>query len=160
MLEIYEDRVSGGVYAAPIGSLRRMHAEIASMLSDSEPIPSLRPLPTVITPHDIESYEIAEGLAPALNQTAGETRYIACAYENQHPRYEVIELPKVGDVVSRGFNGDYYPDGTIVRINASKRVITTSTGKRYWRYKLTSTWLEGGMWGLTAGYHNERNPHL
>src|ERR1039458_2028661 len=35
---------------------------------------------------------------------------------NVSPRFDIIELFSVGDPVSYAFNGDYYPDGYIVKI--------------------------------------------
>lgn len=78
--------------------------------------------------------------------------------ENCYPRFDIIEAPKVGDLVSYGFNGDYYPDGNIVGVTKTLQV-TTSTGNRYFRKKNTSTWVKaGGTWMLVQGHRNERNP--
>ncbi|USN16348.1 hypothetical protein PLUTO_00320 [Luteibacter phage vB_LflM-Pluto] len=74
------------------------------------------------------------------------------------PRYDVIEAPKVGDKVSYAFNGDYYPDGEIVRIGESMRVITTSTGNKYWRRKKTGSWILRGTWTLVQGHRDDKNP--
>ncbi len=76
------------------------------------------------------------------------------------PRYDVIKAPAVGDKVSYTFNGDYYPDGEIVKISASNKVITTSSGKKYYRKGLTASWKNSKIWSLVQGHHNERNPHF
>lgn len=65
----------------------------------------------------------------------------------------------VGDEVSYGFNGDWYPDGKIVRISKTGKVITTDSGRRYYRtprdsYKSHKTWT------LTKGHISEQNPHF
>jgi hypothetical protein len=76
------------------------------------------------------------------------------------PRYDIINAPAVGDEVSYGFNGDYYPDGTIVKITPTFQV-TTSTGHTYRRKGLTSGWYQpGGTWGMVAGHIYEQNPHF
>lgn len=76
------------------------------------------------------------------------------------PRYDVQQLPKIGDVVSYGFNGDYYPCGTVTKISAGPnfRRIQTSDGKVFYRVKQTGCWKNAGTWSLVSGYHNERNP--
>jgi hypothetical protein len=77
------------------------------------------------------------------------------------PRYDLMLAPKVGDPVSYGFNGDYTPDGHIVRITPGHKTITTSTGKTYRRRGLRSSWLQpGGTWGMVKGHVSERNPHF
>lgn len=77
---------------------------------------------------------------------------------NCSPRYAVVEVPAVGDEVSYGFNGDYYPDGKVIRVSRTF-VVTTSTGNRYYRRGLTGTWKQsGGTWSLVRGHINERNP--
>ncbi|BES53148.1 hypothetical protein [Aeromonas phage phiWae14] len=75
------------------------------------------------------------------------------------PRFDVVRMPQVGDEVSRSFNGDYYPEGTIVKISKSLQ-ITTSTGKTFYRRKKTGTWLYSKMWGLVQGHHNKWNPEF
>jgi hypothetical protein len=71
-----------------------------------------------------------------------------------------MEMPKVGDPVSYGFNGDYYPDGHITAIT-KKFQITTSTGNKYRRVKSTSGWKRtGGTWSLVKGHIYEQNPHF
>ena len=74
------------------------------------------------------------------------------------PRYTVIRTPKVGDPVSRAFNGDYYPDGEIARISPTFKVITTTTGTRFYRHGQSALWLANGMWSMVRGHRDERNP--
>lgn len=75
------------------------------------------------------------------------------------PRYDIMVKPAVGNAVSYGFNGDYYPDGEIARISESLRVITTTTGKKYYRQGESGRWVQtGGTWSLVQGHHDERNP--
>jgi hypothetical protein len=82
---------------------------------------------------------------------------------------------KVGDEVSYGFNGDWYPDGTVVRITKSGKYLYTSTGNKYIKY-VFKKWTKldedhnygdvmtegyqtpGGTWTLAKGVYNERNP--
>lgn len=76
---------------------------------------------------------------------------------NVSPCYDIIKPPMVGDKVSYAFDGDYYPDGVIVRVTA-KYTVTTSTGNTYRRKKLTDGWFRpGGTWCLVSGHINERN---
>lgn len=78
------------------------------------------------------------------------------------PRYEVIEAPAVGDEVSKGFNGDYYPVGKIVKISDSYRVISVDgpRGKmKFYRKGESSGWSCKG-WGLVRGVHDRMNPEF
>lgn len=80
---------------------------------------------------------------------------------HHHPQFDVIQAPAVGDDVSYAFNGDYYPDGQITRISLMRRVITTSTGNRYYRARKNSgTWLKDKTWSLVPGHIDARNPHF
>ena len=73
------------------------------------------------------------------------------------PRFDVIAAPKIGDPVSIKFNGDYYPAGVIEKITKGWR-ITTSTGSRFKRNKLTASWNQiGTCCAMVSGHHNKRN---
>lgn len=73
----------------------------------------------------------------------------------------------VGDNVSYGFNGDWYPDGQVQRFSKSGRFMFTTTGHKYVlhititrdsrveRYRSI-----GGTWVIAKGVHNERNSHF
>ncbi len=106
----------------------------------------------------------AEAAAAAEAQTAATgVAHIAAPF-NPGSRFDnrhiVFRLPQVGDVVSQGFNGDYYPEGTITRIHANHRTIFTSNGGRFSRVSDTS-WKSGGKRGafsLVQGNRDERNP--
>lgn len=74
------------------------------------------------------------------------------------PRYSVVEPPKVGDLVSYGFNGDAYPCGFVTKISKSLRRVETSEGRVFFRRKLTGSWISGGTWSLIHGHVNKRNP--
>lgn len=109
---------------------------------------------------DFTTFDVAEKLAADATKLTG-TLYIAIDNgPNVSPRYDIVRAPKVGDKVSYGFNGDYYPDGEITNISASLRIVTTSTGRKYYRRRLTDLWLERGMWALVQGHIDERNPEF
>lgn len=109
---------------------------------------------------DIASMAHAETVAAAASRYTGR-RYIATdAGDHVSPRFDVIEAPAVGDAVSMGFNGDYYPCGTIIRISASLKVVTTSDGKTFTRRGNTGTWKYGRTWSMVPGHHEELNPHF
>lgn len=77
------------------------------------------------------------------------------------PRFAIIVRPAVGDPVSYGFNGDYYPDGHITYVGTSLREIRTSTGNTYYRRKKSAAWIKkGGTWGLVRGHIDRRNPEF
>lgn len=107
----------------------------------------------------IKSMAEAEALAVRATRDLAPRKFLAAdAGENVSPRYDVIEAYKVGDKVGYEFNGDRYADGEIIRISESGRVITTSTGKRYYRHKQSSSWLQtGGTWVLSRGHHTTTN---
>lgn len=88
--------------------------------------------------NDWKTFEQAEAIAKALG--AG---FIATdAGSHVSPRYDVIELPKVGDDVSYGYNGDYYPCGKVVSISKTFKKIITSDGSIFYRRKLSGSWLK------------------
>jgi len=79
-----------------------------------------------------------------------------------YPRYDVVAAPMVNDVVSKGFNGDYYPVGRVVKVSTNLRVITTcGDGEelKFYRRGESARWVQaGGTWTLVHGERNERNP--
>lgn len=108
---------------------------------------------------DWKDYETVERLALYMTAATGKTYLPADRTESTSPRYDVILAPKVGDLVSYGFNGDYYPCGKITRITKGWRVYTDS-GKTFNRVKNSGGWrMVGGTWGMVAGHIDERNPH-
>lgn len=74
------------------------------------------------------------------------------------PRYDVIKLPKVGDKVSKAFNGDSYPCGVIVKISKTLKAITTDGGDVFYRVRQTGSWRTAGTWSLQAGHVYTQNP--
>lgn len=82
---------------------------------------------------------------------------------------------KVGDEVSMGFNGDWYPDGKVARITKSGKYLYTDTGTKYVKMRYQTRAILGGEWEdvyregyqrvnscfvLAKGVFNERNPHF
>lgn len=109
---------------------------------------------------DWKSYEMVVTLAKYVTAMTGNVFLPIDQGEHRGPRFDVMRAPAVGDEVSYGFNGDYYPDGTITKISKTW-IITTSTGKTYRRRDQTSGWYQpGGTWRLVAGHVDERNPHF
>ena len=67
-------------------------------------------------------------------------------------RNEIIETPKLGDKVSYGGNGDYYPCGKIVKITPSLRLVT-DTGAKFSRILRSGAWKHTNGFGhLVAGH--------
>lgn len=109
---------------------------------------------------DWKSFEEVQRLAMYITAMTGKVHIGTDATESTSPRYDIIEIPKVGDEVSYGFNGDYYPDGVITKIT-SKLQITTSGGGTYRQRKNTGSWIKtGGTWSLVKGHISEQNPHF
>lgn len=110
--------------------------------------------------HDFTSYEEVLELAEQISKLTGEVWLGTDATESTYPRYDVQRAPKIGDKVSKTFNGDSYPEGEIVKITPTWR-ITTSTGKKFSRRKNTGSWKPiGGYGSMISGHHNDRNPHF
>ena len=108
-----------------------------------------------------DTEELANMCRDAMNEKAGEDNHITCDRGGHiSPRWCVIEKPKVGDEVSKCFNGDYYPKGTIVKISDSLRRIETSTGTVFWRRKKSSSWISGGTWSMIKGHVSRMNPEF
>lgn len=103
--------------------------------------------------NDWKTFEAAQSVAAHLDG------HIATdAGPNVSPRYDVIKLPKVGDKVSKAFNGDHYPCGVIVNISKTLKAITTDGGDVFYRVRQTGSWRNQGTWFLEAGHHSELNP--
>ena len=77
------------------------------------------------------------------------------------PRFDVVEAPRVGDAISRSFNGDSYPDGHIVAVSDSLRVITSSSGRKYYKQGARASWkLAKSCFYMIAGHVSEYNREL
>lgn len=113
----------------------------------------------IVTRRDLESFEEATKLAEQVSAFTGDKWLPVDHTQYTSPRYDIIEAPKVGEFVSYGFNGDYYPDSKITKISASYRRVVTESGNVYYRRNQTASWKKkGGTWGMVKGYVNERNP--
>lgn len=113
-----------------------------------------------ITRNDIRDAEHASWLAFDLHLETSKVFMWVDNGRHCHPQYDVIKAMEVGDEVSYGFNGDYYPCGTIISISPSYKVITTSDGSKFYRKGTTGCWRKDKTWSLVPGVHNDRNPHL
>lgn len=114
-----------------------------------------------VTRHHIDSFEQAERYAAQASANDSGRVYLAIdSGEHCWPRYDVVEAPRVGDEVSMGFNGDYYPRGTVAKVSANYRVVTTSDGHRFYRRRLSGAWLHKGQWYLAAGHIRAWNPEF
>lgn len=112
----------------------------------------------------LDSWEQACEVAILASKQFGET-YLACdnGAGTSH-RYGIVRAPKVGDEVSYGFNGDYYPCGKVVRVTPGYRVYTQDgeqPERMFNRKGKRAGWvMKGGTWSLVRGHHNEKNPHF
>lgn len=113
-----------------------------------------------ISRHKIADMLHANRIAREASQLDGRLFTAVDSGPNVWPRFDVVQAPKVGDKVSYGFNGDYYPDGEIVHVTAGTlRQVKTSTGNTYYRRKQTGSWVQkGGTWSMVQGHIDERNP--
>ena len=124
-------------------------------VTDDEKVPGL----DYKNRNDLKDFQDAKELAQEATELTGDL-HVACDLGDLvRPRYDVIRAPKVGDKVSYAFNGDCYPDGTIVKITKSGIVKTERNSYR--RRKLSASWKQpGGTWSLVRGHINERNPEF
>jgi hypothetical protein len=101
-----------------------------------------------------KTFEAAKEVAAVLGAD-----YIATdAGPNVSPRYDVIKLPKIGDKVSKAFNGDSYIAGTIKSISKSLRLIVTDDGDKFYRVRETGCWRSQNTWSMQPGHVEKRNP--
>lgn len=113
-----------------------------------------------MTRHDWKSYEAACEVAAKVSYVEKELYIGIDCGSSVYPRYDIIKAPVVGDEVSYSFNGDTYPDGKIKSISESMRLITTDTGNKYYRRRLTGAWKRHNTWTLVSGHRYEQNPHF
>ena len=111
------------------------------------------------TRNDWTSKEEVDAIASQLTEHTGHLFLGLDNGRNVKPRFDIFKAPMVGDVVSMGFNGDYYPCGKIVSISKTMKKIVTENGTTFYR-RSTSRWLNCGTFAMIPGEHNERNPHL
>lgn len=119
--------------------------------------------PSWISRHDITSFEHAEQIASQANALIGAGTALIPIDNGEHcwPRYDVVEAPKVGDKVSRCINGHYYPDGEIVKVSGqNNRIVTTSTGRKYYRRRLSGAWVANKFYSMVSGHISRLNPEF
>lgn len=105
-------------------------------------------------------YETVERVAKAVTKLVGEPHLAIDRGEGVSPRFDIILAPKVGDEVSKSFNGDSYPMGKITAISPSMRVITTSTGAKFYRQGPRSGAWTKNSFSMIPGHVYEQNPHF
>jgi hypothetical protein len=110
--------------------------------------------------HDWKSLDEVQRLARYLVAMTGKPYLAVDDGGGVSPRYDLVLAPMIGDEVSYGFNGDYYPDGVVTKISKTYQV-TTSTGNVYRRQGNSACWKKtGGTWSLCRGHISEQNPHF
>lgn len=114
----------------------------------------------VIYRGDIKDFDHAARLAEQASALLGRLCLPCDKGSWVHPRFDIIEAPRVGDPISYSFNGDSYPDGHIIKIGGTDcSRVYSDTGSVYNRRRKSASWIKrGGTWCMIAGHHNERNP--
>jgi hypothetical protein len=109
---------------------------------------------------ECKSYEDAERLARLASEDLGQLFLAVDRGSHVWPRYDVTRAPKVGDPISYGFNGDYYPDGHIIKVGGTEcSRVYSDTGSVYNRRRKSGAWIKrGGTWCMVQGHIDERNP--
>jgi len=105
--------------------------------------------------------ETSEKIAEHMTAKTGEVHVAVDKGNGCWPRHDVIRAPAVGDEVSYGFNGDYYPCGVITAVSKTLQKVTTDTGAVFRRRKQSASWMKpGGTWSLVQGHHRRWNPEF
>ena len=134
--------------------------EIRAKMADPNDSEMLRAeMAQFISFHDCRDAQTGEAVVAQLNEEAGFEKY-AVSERGGYPKYSIFELPQVGDPISYGFNGDYYPCGEIKSISATKKLIVSTTGAKFYRRNNSASWVKNGTWSMVAGHIDERNPHF
>lgn len=107
---------------------------------------------------DWKGMEEVEALAAQASELTGDLYIGVDSGNGVYPRFDIIKAPAIGDDVSYGFNGDYYPCGKIEAISASLRRIQTSDGSTFYRRKQSAAWVKDGIWSMVPGVIDRRNP--
>lgn len=124
--------------------------------------------------NDWKTFQEAETIAKLLNQSHADlhrTFQATDAGPYCSPRYDVIDLPQIGSVVSYTFNGDYYPAGRITKMSAGptyRRIEATDANgrksvfhRRHRDGKPTGgAWIMNGTWSMIEGNHNKLSPEF
>jgi hypothetical protein len=108
--------------------------------------------------NDFKSLADAERVASDATTLTGDLYVAADRGGYTSPRYDVVEAPVVGAKVSRSFNGDSYPAGTIIKVSDSLKRVQTDDGTVFYRVGNTDSWRNNRTWFMAYGHHNERNP--
>lgn len=115
---------------------------------------------------DARGWEWVEEAAQQLTDATGVLYLSVDNGPGCYPRYDVVEAPKVGDRVSRSFNGDSYPAGEVVSVSRSPQcrlvVSRDVTGHeyRFHRRRSTGAWIERGTWSMVEGHVSKWNPSV
>lgn len=100
-----------------------------------------------------------ESIAQVEAYICGMAGWVACdAGRGCFPRFYAVEAPKVGDAVSKAFNGDSYAEGEIIKVSKTLRRVETSTGEVFFRVRKTGAWRSNRTWWLVSGHEEKRNP--
>ncbi|MCA9367192.1 hypothetical protein KC887_02890 [Candidatus Kaiserbacteria bacterium] len=114
--------------------------------------------------NDLYTPEQAAKVAQELTEATGDLYIPTDSGGDYLPRYDVIRGPVVGSPVSYGFNGDYYPCGTITAVSKSLKVVTATDDngvvRRFYRRGKTASWRMDGCWSMVHGHINRLNPHF
>lgn len=108
--------------------------------------------------NDWRNFQDAEETAAEVTTFTGALHIATDNGPHHHPRYDVKRVPAVGDEVSYSFNGDTYPCGKVASISKTLSLVTTTEGQKFYRRKLTGSWVMGGTWSLVQGHTYTQNP--
>ena len=107
---------------------------------------------------ELKSFEQAETKAVQETKKYGRPHIAVDRGQYHHPQFSTIAIPQIGDPISYAFNGDYYPDGYIKSISKTLKVVTSTTGNKYYRRRQTGSWIKNGTWSMVQGHIERQNP--
>ena len=108
--------------------------------------------------NDMQNMAHADEIAADATALTGRLHIPVDKGNSTFPRYDVIEAPVVGALVSRAFNGDSYPAGKVIKVSKSLRRVQTDDGTVFFRVRKTASWRANGTWFMSPGHTDKRNP--
>jgi hypothetical protein len=114
----------------------------------------------VLCDWDVKSFNHAKTLAAQASLNVGRKFLPVDRGTHHSPQFGITEMPVVGLEVSRAVNGDYYPEGKVVKVSDSGRRVETDTGVVFWRRNQTGVWVHHGVWSMVRGHVSRLSPEF
>ena len=106
----------------------------------------------------------AQQIADSLTKFTGKQFLMTDRGDGYKDDFGFVEVPQVGDHVSKYFNGDSYYVGKVISVSKTfkKIVAQDEQGNKvsFNRRRESGAWVSNSMWSLIGGIHEESNPHF